>query len=174
MHEVHHNRVDRRRVILAGTIGAGAALTGLDGMRIDAFAEDATPSTPSPSVFDHAFCYTPLGDAQTVQYDAVGEGPFNIALSNSNIGNVWRTQMIQMVQAFVQIDEIASMISDFQVNSSGTDDTAQIAAIEDMFCRGAQAIVVKANTPGGQETLFGPIILFMLFIYYGRAAKVRE
>jgi ribose transport system substrate-binding protein len=85
-----------------------------------------------------------------VQYDAVGEGPFNIALSNSFIGNVWRTQMIQMAQAFVQKDDIAPLISDFQVSSSGTDDAAQIAAIEDMISQGAQAIVVNANTPGGQ------------------------
>ncbi len=150
MGEIHRNRVNRRRVIQAGTMGAGAALAGLGGVRIGALAQDATPATPSAAVFDPAVCFTPLGGAQTVQYDAVGEGPFKIGLSNSYIGNVWRTQMIQMAQAFVQKDDIAPLISDFQVNSSGTDDTAQIAAIEDMISLGAQAIVVNANTPGGQ------------------------
>jgi ribose transport system substrate-binding protein len=84
-----------------------------------------------------------------VQYDAQ-TGPFNIALSNSYIGNVWRTQMIQMAQAFVQHEDVKADISDFQVNSSGTDDAAQIAAIEDMISKGAQAIVVNANSTGGQ------------------------
>jgi ribose transport system substrate-binding protein len=146
MSDVFQTRVNRRRMVQVSSLGAGAALVGLGGYRSGVFAQ----ATPEPAVFDPAFCYTPLGDAETVQYDAVGEGPFNIALSNSFIGNVWRTQMIQMAQAFVQHDDIASRISDFQVNSSGTDDTAQIAAIEDMISRGAQAIIINANTPGGQ------------------------
>ncbi len=141
-------RINRRRVLQAGSLGAGAAMAGMGAYRLGAFAQ-GTPAA-DPSVFDPAVCYTPLNDAATVQYDAVGEGPFNIALSNSYIGNVWRTQMIQMAQAFVGKDDIAPMISEFQVNSSGTDDAAQIAAIEDMISRGAQAIVVNANTPGGQ------------------------
>jgi ribose transport system substrate-binding protein len=147
MTDLNRVRINRRRMVQAGTLGAGTALAGLGGHRLGAFAQNATPS---PAEFDPAVCYAPFGDAETVQYDAVGEGPFNIALSNSYIGNVWRTQMIQMAQAFVQHDDIAALISDFQVNSSGTDDAAQIAAIEDMISQGAQAIVVNANTPGGQ------------------------
>lgn len=146
MSDFYRRRIDRRRMIQVGALGAGTALVGLGGYRFGALAQDAA----DPAVFDPAVCYTPLGDAEDVQYDAVGEGPFNIALSNSFIGNVWRTQMIQIAQAFVQKDDIAPLISEFQVNSSGTDDTAQIAAIEDMISRGAQAIVVNANTPGGQ------------------------
>lgn len=150
MSEVFQRRIDRRRMIQASSLGAGAALAGLGGYSSGAFAQDATPDA---SVFDPAVCYTPLGDSETVQYDAVGEGPFNIALSNSYIGNVWRTQMIQMAQAFVQKPDIAPLISEFQVNSSGTDDSAQIAAIEDMISNGAQAIVTITNTPGGQANV---------------------
>ena len=150
MSEVFQRRIDRRRVIQAGSLGAGAALAGLGGYRSGAFAQDATPDA---SVFDPAVCYTPLGDSEMVQYEAVGEGPFNIALSNSYIGNVWRTQMIQMAQAFVQKPDIAPLVSEFQVNSSGTDDSAQIAAIEDMISNGAQAIVTITNTPGGQANV---------------------
>lgn len=146
MRSMSRNRMNRRRMLQAGAFGAGAVFAG---QRFGAFAQ-GTPEAVSPSVFDPAVCYTPLGDSEMVQYDAVGDGPFNIALSNSYIGNVWRTQMIQMAQAFVQHDDIASQISEFQVNSSGTDDAAQIASIEDMISRGAQAIVVNANTPGGQ------------------------
>lgn len=154
MSSVSRNRIDRRRMLQVGTLGAGAMVAGLGGHRLGAFAQ-GTPAagTPSPAVFDPAVCYTPLGGAEPVQYDAVGEGPFNIALSNSYIGNVWRTQMIQMAQAFVAHEDIASQVSDFQVNSSGTDDSAQIAAIEDMISQGAQAIIVNANTPGGQANV---------------------
>ena len=151
MADTQRNLVNRRRILQAGTMGAGAAALGIAGLRMGAFAQDATPAdaTPAPSVFDPAYCFTPLNDAENLQYDAV-EGPYNIGLSNSYIGNVWRTQMIQMAQAFVQHDDVAADISDFQVNSSGTDDAAQIAAIEDMISNGAQAIVVNANSTGGQ------------------------
>ncbi len=151
MRNVSRHQMNRRRMLQAGALGAGAVFAG---QRFGAFAQ-GTPEagTPSPSVFDPAICYAPLGDAEPVQYDSAGDGPFNLALSNSYIGNVWRTQMIQMAQAFVQHDDIASQISDFQVNSSGTDDAAQIASIEDMISQGAQAIVVNANTPGGQANV---------------------
>jgi ribose transport system substrate-binding protein len=150
MFDTGQSRINRRRLVQGGSLAAGASLMGIGGQRLGAFAQDATPA---PSVFDPAFCYTPLDGAESVQYEAVGEGPFNIGLSNSYIGNVWRTQMIQMAQAFVQQDDIAPLISDFQVNSSGTDDAAQIAAIEDMISRGAQALVVLSNTPGGQANV---------------------
>jgi ribose transport system substrate-binding protein len=150
MFDTGRSRLNRRRLIQGGSLAAGASLMGIGGYRSGAFAQEATPA---PSVFDPAFCYTPLDGAESVQYEAVGEGPFNIGLSNSYIGNVWRTQMIQMAQAFVQQDDIAPLISEFQVNSSGTDDAAQIAAIEDMISRGAQALVVLSNTPGGQANV---------------------
>lgn len=150
MFETGRSRLNRRRLIQGGSLAAGASLAGFGGRGLGTFAQDATPA---PSVFDPAYCYTPLDGAGSVQYEAVGEGPFNIGLSNSYIGNVWRTQMIQMAQAFVQQDDIAPLISDFQVNSSGTDDAAQIAAIEDMISGGAQALVVLSNTPGGQANV---------------------
>lgn len=153
MSNVNRDLFTRRRILQAGSVGAGAAIVGLGGKRLGAFAQATPSASPDASVFDPSVCFTPLNGAETVQYDAVGTGPFNIALSNSYIGNVWRTQMIQMAQAFVQHDDIAPMISDFQVNSSGTDDAAQIAAIEDMISQGAQAIIVNANTPGGQANV---------------------
>jgi ribose transport system substrate-binding protein len=146
MTDQNRNLVNRRRILQAGSMGLGAAALGITGTRFGAFAQEATPA---PSVFDPAYCFTPLNDAANVQYDAQ-KGPFNIGLSNSYIGNVWRTQMIQMAQAFVAHPDIASDVSNFQVNSSGTDDAAQIAAIEDMITNGAQAIIVNANSTGGQ------------------------
>ncbi|HET8522926.1 MAG TPA: sugar ABC transporter substrate-binding protein [Thermomicrobiales bacterium] len=145
------NHLNRRRLLQAGALGAGALVSGFAGTTLSTLAQ-GTPAagTPSPAVFDPAVCYAPLNGSKPVQYKAVGDGPFKVALSNSYIGNVWRTQMMQMAQAFVKHEDIASRIASFQMNSSGTDDSAQIGAIEDMISQGAQAIVIDANTPGGQ------------------------
>ncbi|HLL50560.1 MAG TPA: substrate-binding domain-containing protein, partial [Thermomicrobiales bacterium] len=72
---------------------------------------------------------------------------YNIALSNSYIGNVWRTQMIKMAKAYAESPDIAPLISEFQVNTADRDDAAQIAAIENMISNGAQALVILAHTP---------------------------
>ncbi|MBA3414394.1 MAG: substrate-binding domain-containing protein, partial [Chloroflexia bacterium] len=85
--------------------------------------------------------------AETVQYDAVGDGGFNIGLSNSYIGNVWRTQMIKMAQAYTALPEIQTYLSEFQVSTVDRNDAEQIAAIENMISNGAQAVVIIANTP---------------------------
>ncbi|HEU5432617.1 MAG TPA: sugar ABC transporter substrate-binding protein, partial [Thermomicrobiales bacterium] len=74
-------------------------------------------------------------------------GPFKIALSNSYIGNVWRTQMIKMSKAYVATPGVKSLIDNFQVVTVDRDDAAQIASIENMISSGAQAVVIDANTP---------------------------
>ncbi|MEJ7763148.1 MAG: sugar ABC transporter substrate-binding protein, partial [Thermomicrobiales bacterium] len=111
------------------------------------------PAASPAAGFDAAMCYQPFGDTSMVKYDAVGEGPFNIALSNSYIGNVWRTQMINMAEAFVQTPDIAPFVSDFQVNSAGNDVNAQITAIENMISNGAQAIIINAADQTGLNTV---------------------
>ena len=85
--------------------------------------------------------------AETVQYEKLADPPYNIALSNSYIGNVWRTQMIKMAKAYAESPDIAPLISEFQVNTADRDDAAQIAAIENMISNGAQALVILAHTP---------------------------
>jgi ribose transport system substrate-binding protein len=126
-------------------MGAGAASLGLATR--PRFASARQDATPPAATFDAAKCYQPFGDAQPVQYDKVGDGGFNIGLSNSYIGNVWRTQMIKMAKAFSEQPEIAPYIDTFQVTTSDRDDAAQIAAIENMISNGAQAIVLIAHTP---------------------------
>jgi ribose transport system substrate-binding protein len=121
-------------------LGLGAGAFGWVGV---AGAQDATPAP----AFDPAACYQPFGDAETVQYDAVGDGGFNIGLSNSYIGNVWRTQMIKMAQAYAELPENQPYISEFQVSTVDRNDAEQIAAIENMISNGAQALVIIANTP---------------------------
>jgi ribose transport system substrate-binding protein len=109
-----------------------------------AWAQEASPAA---SEFDAEACYQPFAGAEIVQYEKLADPPYNIALSNSYIGNVWRTQMIKMAKAFVETPDIAPLISEFQVNTADRDDAAQIAAIENMISNGAQAIVVIAHTP---------------------------
>jgi ribose transport system substrate-binding protein len=138
----------RRRTLLRGAAaGAGAVGLGLSGagrFASPAWAQDATPAA---STFDAEACYQPFAGAETVQYEKLADPPYNIALSNSYIGNVWRTQMIKMAKAYSQLPDIAQYISEFQVNTADRDDAAQQAAIENMISNGAQAIVILANTP---------------------------
>jgi ribose transport system substrate-binding protein len=137
--------VDRRALVRGAGLGAGALGLGAVGFRVPGAA--AQEATPAAAAFDPATCYQPFPDAVTVQYEKVGDGGFNIGLSNSYIGNVWRTQMIKMAKAYVETPEIKPYVGTFQVNTADRDDAAQIAAIENMISNGAQALVIIANTP---------------------------
>lgn len=125
-----------------GAIGAGALGLGLSGA-----GRLISPAWAQEGGFDAAACYQPFAGAETVQYEKLAEPPYNIALSNSYIGNVWRTQMIKMAKAYAATEDVAPLISEFQVNTADRDDAAQIAAIENMISNGAQAIVILAHTP---------------------------
>ena len=95
-------QLGRRDMLRRAAVGAGAVTLGLSGAGRFSSAAWAQDSTPEAAKFDAAACYQPFGDAKTVQYEKVGDPPYNIALSNSYIGNVWRTQMINMSKAFVR------------------------------------------------------------------------
>jgi len=132
----------RRAAMGAGAVGLG--LSGANRFAMPAWAQDATPEAAQ---FDAAACYQSFPGATTVQYEKVADPPYNIGLSNSYIGNVWRTQMIKMAKAYSQTADIAPLLSQFQVNTADRDDAAQQAAIENMISNGAQAIVILANSP---------------------------
>src|SRR5919107_868975 len=140
-------RLGRRSVIRGAAMGAGAVGLGLSGGGRFGSLAWAQEASPVASEFDAAACYQPFGDAQPVQYEKLADPPYNIALSNSYIGNVWRTQMIKMAKAYAATEDVAPLISQFQVNTADRDDAAQQAAIENMISNGAQAIVILANTP---------------------------
>jgi ribose transport system substrate-binding protein len=140
-------RLGRRSVIRGAAMGAGAVGLGLSGAGRFGSLAWAQEASPVASKFDAAACYQPFGDAEPVQYEKLADPPYNIALSNSYIGNVWRTQMIKMAKAYAETEDVAPLISQFQVNTADRDDAAQQAAIENMISNGAQAIVILANTP---------------------------
>jgi ribose transport system substrate-binding protein len=140
-------RLGRRSVIRGAAVGAGAVGLGLSGAGRFGSLAWAQEASPTASEFDAAACYQPFGDAKTVQYEKLADPPYKIALSNSYIGNVWRTQMIKMAKAYSQTADVAPLISNFEVNTADRDDAAQQAAIENMISNGAQGIVILANTP---------------------------
>jgi len=146
MDKFGHRSLNRRNVLKFSVLGAGAfAVNAAGGGKFLINRVSAQDSTPAAG-FDPAACYQSFPEAKPVKYDPV-EGPYSLALSNSYIGNVWRTQMINMANIFVKRADIAPMIKDWQVASSGTDVSAQIAQMENMISSGAQAIIINAISP---------------------------
>jgi ribose transport system substrate-binding protein len=134
----------RRDALRASAIGGGALALGATGFGAG-FARHAWAQSNDQD-FDRAACYQAGEGSQPIQFDAQ-EGPFAVALSNSYIGNVWRTQMINMANVFVTRPDIEPMITDWQVASSGEDVAAQIAQTENMLSAGAQAIIINSISP---------------------------
>src|SRR5689334_24415039 len=127
-------------VLLLGLIAALFALPVV--------AQDATAEATAEAVkYDPAACFAAAkSNDKMVKMDAK-TGPFTIGISNSYIGNAWRTQMLQMAQAFAQTDAVKPLIKDLVVVSTGDDVEAQIAAIDNMISLPVDAIVVNAINP---------------------------
>ncbi|HLA42245.1 MAG TPA: substrate-binding domain-containing protein, partial [Aggregatilineales bacterium] len=105
------------------------------------------------SEYDPEACFRPTSeDTETVSFDAQ-EGPFVIGISNSFIGNAWRTQMIQMAQAFSEQPGVDELIDELIIVSSGQDVEAQIAAMDNMIALGVDAIILNAATPTGFDAV---------------------
>ena len=103
--------------------------------------------------YDPEACFRPAPDNDSmVSYPAV-EGPYTIGLSNSFIGNAWRTQMIQMAEAWAATPEVDPLIDELIVVSTGEDVEAQIAAMDNMIALGVDAIVLNAATPTGFDAV---------------------
>jgi len=119
-------RLDRRMFLRLGATGRGAAVLGACGGGAPAAPASSGGGQPAASNFDPAQCYRPFaGTAEKAKFNAKS-GPYVIALSNSYIGNVWRTQMIKMAKAFAELPDVKPSIKQFLVNSSGNDAAAQI------------------------------------------------
>src|SRR5215204_5032747 len=121
MDRLIERQVGRRSLLRGAAVGAGAVGLGLSGASRFGSLAWAQESTPAASGFDAAACYQPFPGAATVQYEKLADPPYNIALSNSYIGNVWRTQMIKMAKAYAEAPDIAPLISEFQVNTADRD-----------------------------------------------------
>jgi ribose transport system substrate-binding protein len=119
-------------------------------MPVLAVAQDSPETTPEAAAgetYDPDACFRPATeDTELVSYPAV-EGPYTIAISNGFIGNAWRTQMIQMATAFADTPQVADLIDELIVVSTGEDVEAQIAAMDNMIALGVDAIVLNAQSP---------------------------
>ncbi|MBO0902869.1 sugar ABC transporter substrate-binding protein [Jiella sonneratiae] len=130
--------MQRRQFIksVAGGVAA-TAVSGLMGRR--AFAADK--------------CIMPwASDTPMVKREAKS-GPFKIALSNSYIGNTWRTEMVQIAKAYTERDDVKPMIASFQATSSGNEVSAQIAQMNQMILSGVDAIILNAASPTGLNSV---------------------
>jgi ribose transport system substrate-binding protein len=109
--------------------------------------DEADDADADVVAYDPDVCFAAAVDNdRMVQFEAK-EGPYVIGISNSFIGNAWRTQMIQMAQAFAETEEIAPQIADLIIVSTGDDVEAQIAAMDNMIALGVDAIVLNAINP---------------------------
>ncbi len=133
----------RRDALRVSAIGSGTLALGVTGFGAG-FARRALAQDGQD--FDRTACYQTFEGSVPIQFDAQ-EPPFSLALSNGYIGNVWRTQMINMSNVFVTRPDIQPLVSDWQVASSGEDVAAQIAQTENMISAGAQAIIINAISP---------------------------
>ena len=72
---------------------------------------------------------------------AYAADPYRIAVSNSYIGNEWRVEMINFMQAYAAKNLKGKV--ELTINNSGTDAQKQIAVISDMISDGVNAILVN-------------------------------
>ncbi|MBC7809951.1 MAG: ABC transporter substrate-binding protein [Burkholderiales bacterium] len=149
---------------------------------VTAYAQDATEEPAMDAgVLDPDACFRAAANSDGVVQLEAKEGPFTIGISNSFIGNAWRTQMIQMAQAFAQEPEIAEQIEELIVVSSGQDVEAQIGQMDIMIALGVDAIVLNAANPTGFDAVIRraweagiPVIAFDNIVTAPEAILVNE
>jgi ribose transport system substrate-binding protein len=94
-------------------------------------------------------CFAPWSkDTKFFQWPA-REPPYRIALVNGFVGNPWRIQMVKTAKAFVKDPAVAPLIKEFKVVSTGTNLSAQLAAISEFIKQGFDGIVTLAVSPKG-------------------------
>lgn len=122
------------------------------------WAQEPTPESAMTGLwekFDAAKCYQPKSpDTPKIKAPQTKEPPYRIAISNSYIGNDWRTEMIQMARAYANHPEVKPYISELYVVSSGNDVNAQIAIVDSMIAAGYDAIILNTAS----EDALNPVV----------------
>ena len=132
-------------------LGMGLAAAVATGIVSQALA--AGPETVSGPGVDPA-CFAPFSAETKFLKFPRKEPPYRIAMANGFVGNTWRIQMIKTLKAYAEQPEVAPMIEELKVVSTGTDVAAQIAAIDNFINAGYDAILTIAVNP----TAFEPVI----------------
>lgn len=82
---------------------------------------------------------------------AAEQKPYQIALSNSYIGNQWRVEMINLAKAYAEHSMKGRVV--LTVTSSGTEVQHQIRAMDDMISRRVDAILVNPASEHGLDAV---------------------
>ena len=97
-------------------------------------------------------CYRPESSGTQMFSWPKKSPPYNIALSNSYIGNSWRSQMVKIAQIYSQREDVKPLLESFKISSAGNDVNAQIAQVNQMILSGVDAIVMDAASPTGMNS----------------------
>lgn len=126
----------RRRTFIKSMAGAGAGLL--------------LGSTVRPvRAADANACFVPWdSDTQMMSWPKKAP-PYRIALSNSYIGNAWRSEMVTIAKLYSERDSVKPLLKEFRIASSGNNVSAQIAQINQMVLSGVDAIITDAASPTG-------------------------
>ncbi|WP_424971633.1 sugar ABC transporter substrate-binding protein [Dinoroseobacter sp. S76] len=125
----------------------GAVLVALLGTC--ATAAHADWRSPTEDASFKAECFRPWAETTDTWVHEGREGPYRIAVVNSFTGNTWRIQMLKTLLAFAETPEISANIDELKVISTGTDVSAQIAAMEDFINQGYDAVIANAMSTDG-------------------------
>lgn len=98
-------------------------------------------------------CFKPWSKNTKIFSWSTKKPPYKIALSNSYIGNEWRTEMLQIAKAYTERQDVKKYLRKFSISSSGNDVSAQIAQVNQMILEGVDAIVIDAATPSGLNSV---------------------
>src|SRR5262245_27830868 len=132
-----------KRIVFSGFV----LVLALMALILPIVAQDTTATeepTEEAVAYDPEACFRAAPNNDTTVSFPAKEGPYTIGISNSFIGNAWRTQMIQMAQAWAATPEVKPMIKELIVVSTGEDVEAQIAAMDNMIALGVDAIILNA------------------------------
>lgn len=132
-----------RLISMAQKAALSVAFCGLAGAAVADWRQETDAAA------FQAECFRPWNaDTATWMHEA-SEGPYRIAVVNSFTGNTWRIQMLKTLLAFAKTPEMAGQIEELKVISTGTDVSAQIAAMEDFINQGYDAVIANAMSTDG-------------------------
>jgi ribose transport system substrate-binding protein len=141
-------------LILLAFVVTMAAMPGTGQLNAAPGLQATAAATEAGGGFDPEVCFRAAANSDKEISMEAKKPPFKIGISNSFIGNSWRTQMIQMATAYGNSPDGKALISELTIVSSGQDVEAQIQAIDNMIAKGVDAIVLNAATPEA----FGAVI----------------
>lgn len=129
----------KRRDFLTGAAGAIGSGLLLGSMGQLAWADSGGGSQ----------CFRPWNAKTLMESWHKKKPPYRIALSNSYIGNEWRTEMVQIAKMYSEHKSVKPFIKDLKISSAGNNVNAQIAQVDQMILSGVDAIVMDAASPTG-------------------------